>query len=461
MTSLENSLRAYAEFLEEQSIDVLPDHTPLNDRLTEPSEGDVIMIDDLEKSPDPNTKERVARSGRVRTMFAAAAIVVVALAAAVLLWPESTTEVDTAENSADLEVTEVELPTEPLDVVERYYEFFAAGDLDGLGILIADDAQINDNWLEYTKEQWLRRAAYYVGQGATHEDRICELDPSSGAVATVVCSHGTLTAAARPTGETVPIERRITVLDGRILVLGEVVRAPDWITVSASFEQWASWAVGEPPDNTECCEWDSIDDALAGGQAIARLVAEWESDIETFGCELVDRPCTAETGLGRSFVVARGEWDGAAVAELIGESAEVDELATTRDDYLAVAEFERAIGRTFEIIECKTGASTSERIGRWCSYFGETDWSRALGDRPERGVFDLVFVEGEIVEISDSPQLVDTNAWTVFEAWLRDNHADDVATMIDLDGSKPLLTTESIALWEQHTSEFVAEVSTG
>jgi len=49
------------------------------------------------------------------------------------------------------------------------------------------------------------------------------------------------------------------------------------------------------------------------------------------------------------------------------------------------------------------------------------------------------------------------SAWDEFETWLREHHADDMAAMLESpDDQTPLLTPESIGLWEQHTAEFVA-----
>ena len=99
----------------------------------------------------------------------------------------------------------------------------------------------------------------------------------------------------------------------------------------------------------------------------------------------------------------------------------------------------------------------------FCTYTIENAWSRARGVGPfTGGRFYFTIADGKIQKLTHifdfrefSPQV-----WEVFRAWVRDTHPQDVAVMYDFSGGVdvPRKTPEAIALWEQHTNEFVASV---
>jgi hypothetical protein len=92
----------------------------------------------------------------------------------------------------------------------------------------------------------------------------------------------------------------------------------------------------------------------------------------------------------------------------------------------------------------------------------ENAWSQALGVGPFTGSsFDFTIADGQIQQLIDNRDFnqFSGQVWDVFTAWLSDTHPDDVDVIFERVGSNdiPLITLEAIALWEQHTTEFVAQ----
>lgn len=94
--------------------------------------------------------------------------------------------------------------------------------------------------------------------------------------------------------------------------------------------------------------------------------------------------------------------------------------------------------------------------------------SDEMGLGPFRGsYFDLIVHEGKVISVGGYLYAHDffQQVWEPFARWVTETHPDDVAAMY-LEGAPPQqslqqLTEESIALWEQHSREYVEVVKQG
>ena len=99
-----------------------------------------------------------------------------------------------------------------------------------------------------------------------------------------------------------------------------------------------------------------------------------------------------------------------------------------------------------------------------CTYTMANAWSQALGVGPFTGSsFDITIADGQIQQVTSNFNTsgFSWQVWDVFTGWLRDTHPDDVDVMFERVGGNdvPLKNPEAIALWAQHTTEFVASQS--
>lgn len=174
-------------------------------------------------------------------------------------------------------------------------------------------------------------------------------------------------------------------------------------------------------------------------------------------------PDVAETPQGIAELLIEGDADTA--VEVLATDAVVDHGAVTNaEEYAAFRDWQIAIGSLATVAECSE-TPTGPTVEVSCTYIHGNAWSEALGVGPFTvSRYDFVIVDGQIEEMR---QTFDTSefapqAYQVFTGWLKENHPSDRTTMIRLrggGGEAPILTPESIAVWEQYTNEFVAFVS--
>lgn len=167
-------------------------------------------------------------------------------------------------------------------------------------------------------------------------------------------------------------------------------------------------------------------------------------------------------GLAQRFVEARDAYDGEAVRALVTDDAVIDDFAVSNaDDYLSVAEIERATGWRYMQPEC-TGNLPGPLNQVSCTYTMQNAWSQALGVGPFTGSnFRFVIADGQIEQVLHIFRFstFDPQVYTVFQDWLIATHPNDVGVMYDSDSANFNLTPEAIALFEQHTTEFVSSVN--
>ena len=177
--------------------------------------------------------------------------------------------------------------------------------------------------------------------------------------------------------------------------------------------------------------------------------------------------------IAAAFVEALNNYDGAAMEALLSPGATIDGgLAAIPSDFPRVADYERALGTTFSLGECRQvdRAGASITVGVSCEYTFENDWSRALGiDLPQRlpeetpgNLYTFQIADGEITRLEARvTQAFFTRVLLPFVEWLEQAHPDDVDLMFVVGprapwpGNRPLMNPDALALWERYSKEFV------
>ena len=96
-----------------------------------------------------------------------------------------------------------------------------------------------------------------------------------------------------------------------------------------------------------------------------------------------------------------------------------------------------------------------------CTYTMQNAWSEAIGVGPFTGSsFRFEIADGRIQKVTHHFDFseFDPYVFAVFEEWLTDAYPDDVDVMFSSSGNFSL-TPEAIALFEQHTTEFVSSLN--
>ncbi|RZV43584.1 MAG: hypothetical protein EX269_13020 [Acidimicrobiales bacterium] len=180
-------------------------------------------------------------------------------------------------------------------------------------------------------------------------------------------------------------------------------------------------------------------------------------------------PSSASAGatavaLAEEFISARAAYDGDAARALVADDATIVqafEWATSPDDYPLLSDLERAHGMRFLDPTCTAGSPGRVR----CTYTLESDLTVALGVGPYDASFPLEVEDGLITHITHNRTTDGGQVGNYFHdvyrlgivPWLVANHPEDLSLMRGQVGvGPPLITAESVALWEQHIPEFLA-----
>jgi hypothetical protein len=166
-------------------------------------------------------------------------------------------------------------------------------------------------------------------------------------------------------------------------------------------------------------------------------------------------PTEAEV-IATAYYEAGANQDLSAIEELAASDADVPIEPSELSGRWA---YERATGWVFPPAGCEERSTGPDGTLVACRYMVDGAWMQALGLEPEVGI-DLVLVEdGRIQSVTEESGGGDNvgEAWSAFRSWVVANHNDDMSTMYESNGL-PRYTPEAVALWEQYTDEFVAEM---
>lgn len=160
--------------------------------------------------------------------------------------------------------------------------------------------------------------------------------------------------------------------------------------------------------------------------------------------------------VANAYMEARENLDAEAALTLFASDAEVNEEEFDFSQMPALFAWYRASNWNWTPGECTISSGEVETLAR-CSYVFENDWTRALGHAPVTGQIQIVVSDGEITRLNSSLDTAQFNdVWMSFVGWIGENHSDDFFQMYNSSLTAPLIDDNSIALWAQHTEEFVA-----
>lgn len=173
-------------------------------------------------------------------------------------------------------------------------------------------------------------------------------------------------------------------------------------------------------------------------------------------------PDVANTPQGIAELFIEGDADTA--VELLTTDAVVDHgSVASAEEYVAFRDWQVVIG-SFETVTGCSETPIGSTVEVSCTYIHGNAWSEALGVGPFDGSeWVFVIADGQIEEMRQTFDISEfaPQAYQVFTRWLGEKYPGDRSIMIRRIGNReaPILTPQSIALWEQYTNEFVASVA--
>jgi hypothetical protein len=180
---------------------------------------------------------------------------------------------------------------------------------------------------------------------------------------------------------------------------------------------------------------------------------------------------TPEVRVANTFMAALNDHDGLAIRGMY--AVEDQELKWNPDNWVAVTEFNRALGFRYTDVDCVKQPPISyagtEATPVECSWALEQDLTKALGLEATEGIYTVYVSGGDIVRAVETwgdPSSMN-RSFDEFRSWVAANHDEDAWTMFrdTTDYRLPLVyvnshasvETESLDLWDRYVDEFVAE----
>jgi hypothetical protein len=170
----------------------------------------------------------------------------------------------------------------------------------------------------------------------------------------------------------------------------------------------------------------------------------------------------AAVDIANQFMTARDSWDADTLTALVADGAVISDFAvTTPADYVANADFERAMQWRFLQPDCIVNA-VGPPVEVRCTYVMQNELTRVLGTGPYGGSsFTLLVDDDRIQQITNDFDFSDYSREVLdeFVTWLEANHPNQVEAMLGTaqSGKSVRVTTrESIQLWQERTAEFAA-----
>ena len=173
------------------------------------------------------------------------------------------------------------------------------------------------------------------------------------------------------------------------------------------------------------------------------------------------------------FVEAYGAFDADRAISYLADDADILWLMRsqgvldaegTLDEFRLLISLEQATGSKLTLDSCEETESSASATEVRCTFDVHRLGSDEIGLGPYSGnFFALTVRDGEIVEASQYRDYTEIfpQMWEPFHTWVATNYPDDAEVMYRAGSHNPLLTRESIRLWERHTPEYVEEVKQG
>jgi hypothetical protein len=170
-----------------------------------------------------------------------------------------------------------------------------------------------------------------------------------------------------------------------------------------------------------------------------------------------DNGVASPEGLANAYMEARQNLDAEAAQALFAADATLSDEGYDLSEMPALFDWYRALNWDWTRGECAEPSIDEGGTLVQCFTEFESDWTRTLGHAPITADVRILISDGAITNLISSLDAEFGGVWSAFFTWIEEEHPDDIDQMYGSAG--PLLDDDSIALWEQHTREFVA--STG
>jgi hypothetical protein len=164
--------------------------------------------------------------------------------------------------------------------------------------------------------------------------------------------------------------------------------------------------------------------------------------------------------VANAFMEARDNLDADTIEALFAADIVIsDGFIEKIDQYPRYFDWLRALNWRWDIGTCaEVSTGTGGTLVR-CDYISENDWTRSLSHAPISGFIEILVAGGEITGLVHSGEIEQFDeVWDTVTEWIALNHPDTVDQVLTPDLRRPVMDANSIALWEQYTEEFVAEM---
>lgn len=367
---------------------------------------------------------------------------------------ESPAPPESADPAGDEEPAAVETVDEAAAVqtARQFLEARDTHDGDAMWALVATDAAINEVFVS-TADEYVTLANFEAALGWRYLDPECSLN-SPEPPARVLCNYTFETEASDalgfgPYGNN---SMAFVIDDGLIVEVSNNVSSGVFVDdVYLPFQTWIE--ENHPADADRM-----FGSPAQGGRRPPIIAAE---SIALWGLRMPEYVASLEAAavdVAVQFLEARNAHDADAVRALVADDAVITgaDWIETADEYPLLVEFERAADLRYADATCDGGQDGRVR----CTYTLESTASEALGVGPFTGnSFLLVIDDGLISEVThnfNNPDWVD-QVDAPFRSWLEDNHPEDLSLLYESVGTGvPLVTTESVPLWEARVAEYSA-----
>ena len=163
------------------------------------------------------------------------------------------------------------------------------------------------------------------------------------------------------------------------------------------------------------------------------------------------------------FVKAFGAFDGERAITYLADGAYLEMDASTPEEVQVFTSFLEAQGYEQILVDpCRVTGTSASGTAVGCRFDWHAIRSDEIGLGPYPGSWDLTVREGEIVSVSlhwEFSKRFSSQLWEPFAEWVSETYPKDFDVMYTGGGTNFSLTEESIRLWEQHTREYVKEVT--
>ncbi len=239
-----------------------------------------------------------------------------------------------------------------------------------------------------------------------------------------------------------------------IVLDGEIVRAmKHWGIAEFSSQVWSpfeAWVAANHPDDWVPMGLDNNGDRL--NEPSIRL---WEQRTREYVGVKAAEVATA-------FLEAYWRFDLDAAFTYLSEGATG---FRSESEQRLEADYKQAVGSKRISGPCEVSVTGPEGTTVLCSFEYHMLRSDEIGLGPYSAADRVTVRDGKVVSVEDASQIpqgsegdpFSDEMWEPFQAWVAQNHPEDVSVMYDGNGWR--ITEESIPLWEQRTREYVEAVS--